>query len=135
MSFVRSIGRWTLTALMINSIIGSGIFAVPGQVNAIVGRASPIAMLVAGLSMGIIVACFIEVGSRFSEPGGVYLYARTAFGRFAGLQVGWFWFLSTLAGAAAAANLFVDYLAGFVPPAAHGFARLLVITVMMLVPA
>jgi len=135
MSFVRSIGRWTLTALMINCIIGSGIFEVPGQVTAEVGLAGPIAMIVAGLSMCIIVACFAEVGSQFSEPGGVYLYARTAFGRFAGLQVGWFWFLSTVASAAAAANLLVDYFAAFVPAAAHGWPRLLAITAMILVPA
>jgi amino acid transporter len=120
---------------MINCIIGSGIFEVPGQVTAEVGRAGPIAMIVAGLSMCIIVACFIEVGSQFTEPGGVYLYARTAFGRLAGLQVGWFWFLSTLAGAAAAANLFVDYLAAFFPAAAHGLPRLLVMSGMVLVPA
>jgi amino acid transporter len=87
MLFVRSIGRWTLTALMINCIIGSGIFGVPEPLMASVGRASPIAMIVAGLCMCIIVACFAEVGSQFSEPGGVYLYARTAFGRFAGLQL------------------------------------------------
>jgi amino acid transporter len=135
MSFVRSIGRWTLTALMINCIIGSGIFEVPGQVTAEVGRAGPIAMIVAGLSMGIIVACFTEVGSQFSEPGGVYLYARTAFGGFVGLQVGWFWFLSTLASAAAAANLLVDYFAAFVPAAAHGWPRPIAITTMILVPA
>jgi len=135
MSFVRSIGRWTLTALIINCIIGSGIFGVPEPLIASVGRASPIAMIIAGLCMAIIVACFTEVGSQFSEPGGVYLYARTAFGRFAGLQVGWFWFLSTVASAAAAANLFVEYLAGFAPAVAQGWARLLVITVMILLPA
>src|SRR5436190_8737951 len=121
MSFVRSIGRWTLTALMINCIIGSGIFGVPEPLIATLGRASPIAMIVAGLCMGVIVACFTEIGSQFSEPGGVYLYARTAFGRFAGLQVSWFWFLSTLAGAAAAANLFVEYVGGFAPGVAHGW--------------
>jgi amino acid transporter len=135
MSFVRSIGRWTLTALMINCIIGAGIFGVPERLMATLGRASPIAMVVAGLCMGVIVACFIEVASQFSEPGGVYLYTRTAFGRFAGLQVSWFWFLSTLAAAAAAANLLIENVGGFVPVVAHGWLRLSVMTVLILIPA
>jgi amino acid transporter len=134
MSLVRSIGRWTLTALMINCIIGAGIFGVPERL-APLGRASPVAMIVAGLCFSVIVACFIEVSSQFSEPGGVYLYARTAFGRLAGLQVSWFWFLSTLAAAAAAANLLVDNLGGFAPAVAHGWLRPLAITVMVLIPA
>ena len=136
MSLVRSIGRWTLTALMINCIIGAGIFGVPGEpVMATLGRASPIAMIAAGLCVGMIVACFIEVASQFSEPGGVYLYARTAFGRFAGLQVSWFWFLGTVAAAAAAANLLVENVGGFVPAVVHGWLRPLVITVMVFIPA
>jgi amino acid transporter len=135
MGFVRSIGRWGLTALVINCIIGSGIFGVSGELIATVGRASPIAMIIAGLASGVLVACFAEVGSRFSQPGGVYLYARTAFGRFVGLQVGWFWFLSSLAAAAASANLFVNYLAGFAPWATQGWPRVLVMTVLVLIPA
>jgi amino acid transporter len=135
MAFVRSIGRWTFTALIINGVIGSGIFGVPGKLIDTVGQASPIAMILAGLGMGIIVACFTEVGSQFSEPGGVYLYARTAFGKFAGLQVAWFWLLSSLGGAAAAANLFVTYLAGLAPSIGTGWPRLLVITAMILLPA
>jgi basic amino acid/polyamine antiporter, APA family len=34
-------------------------------------------------------ACFAEVASRFGESGGPYLYAREAFGRFVGIEMGW----------------------------------------------
>ena len=120
---------------MINGIIGSGIFGVPDKLMAVLGRASPLAMILAGLLMSGIMLCVAEVGSQFSEPGGVYLYSRTAFGRFIGLQVGWFWFVSTVAGAAANADLFTTYFAGFVPGAAHGGPRLLVITGLIALPA
>jgi len=40
MSLVRTIGRWAFTALVVNTIIGSGIFGIPSELNAIVGRAS-----------------------------------------------------------------------------------------------
>jgi len=51
MSLLRTIGRWSFTALIVNTIIGSGIFGIPSELNAIVGRASPIAMLLAGLGL------------------------------------------------------------------------------------
>jgi basic amino acid/polyamine antiporter, APA family len=90
MAFVRSMGRWTMTALVINCIIGGGIFGLPGELTHLLGRASPFAMILAALGMSVIVSCFAEVASQFSEPGGAYLYVRTAFGRFAGMQISWF---------------------------------------------
>jgi amino acid transporter len=128
---LRTIGRWSFTALIVNTIIGSGIFGIPSELNAIVGRASPIAMLLAGLGMGIMMACFAEVASQFSEPGGAYLYARTAFGRFVGMQIGWFSWLAPMAASAAGANLLAIYFAGFFPAAAGGVARIALMTVLI----
>jgi APA family basic amino acid/polyamine antiporter len=135
MAFVRSIGRWALAGLALNCIIGSGIFGLPGELNRLVGRASPLAMVFAALAMACIMAAMAEVGSQFSEPGGPYLYARTVFGRFAGLQVGWFSLLSTVAAAAANANIFVVYLAGFFPGAGHGIPRVIILSAFLGVPA
>ena len=81
---VRAIGRWSLALLVINSIIGSGIFGLPSEIAKLLGRASVWAVLLAGAAIGIIMACFAEVGSQFSEAGGPYLYARKTFGRLVG---------------------------------------------------
>jgi basic amino acid/polyamine antiporter, APA family len=116
-SGARQIGRWALTGLMINSIIGSGVFGVPGELARLLGTASPLACIAAGLAVAVIIACFVEVGSQFSDSGGPYLYVRTAFGRMAGIQVAWFTALTPLAAAAAQANLFASYLQGFLPDA------------------
>ncbi|MBV8891692.1 MAG: amino acid transporter, partial [Acidobacteria bacterium] len=62
-TLVRAIGRWTLVALVINSIIGSGIFGLPSQLAGSLGRRSPWAVLMAGVFVGIIMACFAEVAS------------------------------------------------------------------------
>ena len=35
---VRAIGRWSLTALVVNSIIGSGVFGLPSTVAALIGH-------------------------------------------------------------------------------------------------
>ena len=135
MAFVRSIGRWAMTGLVINCIIGSGIFGVPGELNRLLGRASPVAMILAALVMACIMAPTAEVASQFSEPGGAYLYARNAFGRFVGMQVGWFSLLAIIAAAAANANLFVIYSAGIFPSAGHGWSRVLLISALIGVPA
>jgi amino acid transporter len=120
-----------MTALVINTIIGSGIFGVPSELARLLGRASPIAMVAAAAVMSIIMASFVEVASQFSEPGGAYLYVRTAFGRFAGLQVGWFWLLAVLGGAAASANLFVAYLGELVPQVEQGFVRIVLLAAIV----
>jgi APA family basic amino acid/polyamine antiporter len=123
MSLIRSIGRWSLTALIINTVIGSGVFGIPSEVNVIVGRASPIAMILAGLGMGMVMACFAEVASQFSDGGGAYLYAKTALGDFVGTQVAWFSLLAPVGACAASVNLFVIYLAGFLPSVSDGVPR------------
>jgi basic amino acid/polyamine antiporter, APA family len=102
----RVIGPWTMTSLVVNSIIGSAIFGVPSEPIRLVGRRSPAAMVIASVLMGIIILPSAEVASRFSRAGGLYLYARTTFGRFVGLQVGWFWLLAIAGGGAAGINLF-----------------------------
>ncbi len=128
---VRAMGRWTLVALVINSIIGSGIFGLPSLVWKLVGSAAPWAYLLAGAGIGVIMACFAEVASCFSEAGGPYLYARVAFGRFVGIEMGWVLWLVRLSAAAAGANLFVIYLAEFWPDAKRPIARLFVLTVLL----
>jgi amino acid transporter len=135
MSLVRSLGRWSMTFLFVNCVIGSGIFGVPGELIKAVGRASPLAMLLAAAAISVFVAVFLEVSSQFSEAGGTYLYVRSAFGLFAGLQVGWFYLLSCVSASAVAANLFVGYAAGVFPLTGSGWIRIALITVLIAIPA
>ena len=125
---VRAIGRWSMVALAVNSIVGSGIFGLPSPVAGLVGKLSPLAVLLAAAGMGVIIACYGEVASQFTETGGTYLYLRHAFGRLAGLQVVWLMTLSRLTAVAAAVNLLVTYLAEFWPRATQPAPRLAVIT-------
>jgi len=128
---VRAIGRWSLAALAVNSVIGSGIFGLPATVAGLLGQRSVVAVLVAGAAMGVIMACFAEVASQFSEAGGPYLYARTAFGRLTGILVGWMLYLAQTAAPAANANLFVIYLAEFWPAAKEPWPRFAILTLLV----
>lgn len=112
---VRNIGRWSLTALMVNSIIGGGIFGLPSILDAKLGGLSPIAYLIAGAGILIIACCIAEVSSRYDETGGLYLYARDSLGRFAGLLVAWLTWLTRISAPAAVADLFCTYLTQFFP--------------------
>ncbi len=112
---IRAIGRWSLAALTVNCIIGSGVFGLPSVLAGLLGRASILAVLLAAIAMACIMACFSEVSSRFTQTGGPYLYAQEAFGRFMGIQVAWLVWFVRLTSCAANANLFVTYLGEFWP--------------------
>jgi len=128
---VRVIGRWSLAALIVNCIIGSGVFGLPSALAQKAGRASILGVVLAGAAVGVVMACFAEVASRFTETGGPYLYAREAFGRFMGIQVAWLVWFVRLTACAANANLFVTYLGEFWTGATQPLAKLMVLTVLI----
>src|SRR5262245_8440399 len=99
------------------------------------GRASPLAMLLAALGMAVIILCVAEVASQFSDSGGPYLYVRTAFGRFMGMQVGWFHLLTVVAAVAGIANLFVDTLSELLSLPGHFWTRASIMASLIAVPA
>ena len=128
---VRAIGRWSMVALAVNLILGSAIFGLPSTLAALIGTASPLAVLIAGMGSGVIVACYAEVASQFAETGGTYLYMRRAFGRLAGLEVSWMALLARLTACAASLNLLVAYLGEFWPGVTDTLPRLILITLFI----
>ena len=132
---VRGIRRWDLVALVINSIIGAGIFGLPARVFALAGTYSLLAFVVAAAAIALVILCFAEVGSRFKATGGPYLYARSTFGPLVGFQVGWLLWLGRIAAFAALANLFVGYLSYFIPLVGDDVGRSAVMVVIISVLA
>jgi amino acid transporter len=124
-------GRWSLVALVINSIIGSSVFGLPGTITALTGKLSPLACLIAGAGIAAIIACFAEVSSYFSGAGGQYLYVREGYGRFAGIWMGWMFLLVRVTAASSGADLFARYLAIYLPNADKGLLRGVVITLLI----
>ena len=124
----RAIGRWSLAALAVNTTLGSAIFGLPSVLAGAVGNASPLAVLLGGLAMAVIVSCYAEVASQFTDSGGSYLYVRYTFGRLAGIEVGWLNLVTRFSAYGAAVNLFVLYLGEFFPDIGHPVPRFMVIT-------
>jgi basic amino acid/polyamine antiporter, APA family len=109
----RGIKRWDLVFLIINSVIGAGIFALPAKVFAISGVYSLLAFFVCAMVMLVLILVFAEVSSRFEQTGGPYLYVHTAFGALPAFVIGWLLMLTRLFSYATLINLMVLYLSFF----------------------
>lgn len=120
---IRAVGFWGLVAMCINAVVGSGVFLLPTESYKILGPFSLWAPLLFAIPVFILVLCFAEAASHFSEPGGAYLYARTAFGDFVGFETGWMNWIARLTSLASLSNGFVLSLAVLYPPLAQGMWR------------
>ncbi len=129
---VRGISRWDLTAIAINTVIGAGIFGLPSKVTALIGNYSIFAFIACALIVGFIVLCYAEVSSRFQTTGGMYLYAKEAFGSMFGFEVGWLYWIVRVTTFAANCNLLITYLGFFFPAATDGYLRIIIISAIVL---
>ena len=127
-SLRRALGKWALTAIGVNQVIGSAIFLLPADVAARVGAWGPLAFLAVGLLSLSIALCFAEAGSRFDRTGGPILPARAAFGRFIGFEVGWLLWFARVTSHASVVNGLTLALGFYWPSIAEGLPRMAVIT-------
>jgi len=123
----RALGKWDLTAIGINQVIGSAIFLLPADVARLVGSWSPLLFLAIGLSSLFVALCFAEVGSRFDTTGGPIGPARVAFGRFTGFEVGWMLWFSRVSSGASVINGLAVALGYYWPAISTGLPRAAVI--------
>lgn len=128
---VRGIGRWDLIAIVINTVIGAGIFGLPSKVAALIGSYSIIAFIVCSIIIAFVVLCFAEVSSRFQATGGAYIYTKEAYGRIVGFEIGWLFWITRFTAFAANCNLLVDYLGYFHEPLAKGSLRIFIISLVV----
>ena len=125
---LRSLRRWDLVAVVLNGVIGAGIFGLPSRVFALAGNFSLLAFGVCGLCVWLIVLNFAEVGARFTGTGGPYLFARAAYGGTIGFGVGWLVWLARVTSFAANLTLLPEYLGFFFPAGATGMVRAAILT-------
>jgi basic amino acid/polyamine antiporter, APA family len=124
-SLPRVIGVGALAASAINTIVGSGIFGLPGLAAAMLGPAAVLAYLVCAILIGLVGLCLAEVGSRVADAGGLYAYATAAFGPVVGGMAGTLlWTSNSVVANAAVGALLVETLTLAVPPLAGGLPRI-----------
>lgn len=116
--FKRAMGLVDATAIVIGSMIGSGIFIVSADVAVRLG--SPgwllITWLLAGFLTVVAAACYGELASMMPHAGGQYVFLREAYGKRIGFLYGWTLFTVIQSGTnAAVAVAFAKFLGVFIP--------------------
>ena len=112
---VRGIGIPALTANIVSSTIGAGIFVIPATVAAGLGPAAPLAFICCAIAMVLLVTCFAIAGSRVSLTGGLYAYVEVAFGKYVGFLAGMLYFLTALGAVAGVVNVLANSIALVIP--------------------
>ncbi|MFF3981602.1 amino acid permease [Streptomyces sp. NPDC001828] len=113
----RQFGLPVATALVMGNIIGGGIFLLPASV-APFGTISLVAFAVLTAGAIALALVFGRLAERHPQTGGPYVYARAAFGDFAGFLAAWSYWITTWVSNAALAVAAVGYLDVLIP--VHG---------------
>lgn len=108
-------GLFSIILFGFNGIIGSGIFLLPGKAYASIGPASILVMLFDAILVASIAFCFAEVACLFEKNGGPYVYAKEAFGDFAGFEVGFLKWITSITSWAVVAAAFSEALSTITP--------------------
>jgi APA family basic amino acid/polyamine antiporter len=110
----KSIGVWRSWALVAGMMIGSGIYTLP-SVLAPYGSFSFIAWLITGFGALCLALCYSYLSARKPGLGGPYFYVYEAFGKYPAAIVGWGYWISLWAAAAAIALSFAGYMQALIP--------------------
>jgi amino acid transporter len=127
----RQLGFWSLWLLVINGLIGAGIFGLPAGAARLAGDFSLWLYPLCALLILPVLLCFAELSSRFAGSGGPAVYVSAAFGPAAGFQAGWLYYLARLVSVAANTVLLVDSVSYFLPALQAGPPRLLLLVVVL----
>ena len=127
----RQLSGTAVWLLVINGIIGAGIFGLPGEAARLAGDFSPWVFLLCAALVLPVMLSFAELASHFDGTGGPVRYAGSAFGPFAGFQAGWAYYVARLTAFSANAVLLVGAIGYFWPAAEEPGVRLALLFVVV----
>ena len=110
----RPLGLWMATALVVGSMIGSGVFLLPATL-APYGAASLIGWGIALCGALLLAATFARLAVHWPCTGGPYAYVRRSFGDAAGFGIAWSYWISIWSGMAAIAVAFAGSVGAIFP--------------------
>jgi amino acid transporter len=127
----RRLGAAALWLLVLNGMVGAGIFGIPAEAARLAGPWSPALFLLTALLVAPILLCFSQLASGTRESGGPARYVQIAFGAQAGFQTGWALYIARLTAFAANLSLMLAAIAHFLPVLAEGPARTLALALIV----
>jgi len=126
----RKLGTWGLWLLVVNGLVGAGIFGLPSGASRLAGEYSVLVYVLCALLILPVILSFAEIGSYFKETGGPVKYGTEAFGRFVGFQTGWLYYVARMISFSANAVLLVESIGYFYAPAGEGIGRLISLAII-----
>ena len=127
----RDIGLLAAGLLVLNGVVGAGIFGLPGRLADQAGNFSPWLIIIFGALIITVAWTYAELASYFTRTGGPVAYVSEAFGPVLGFQVGWMLYIGRVAALAANTNVLSDYLAYVWDAASGGLARVAIIFIFI----
>ncbi len=134
----RSLRQGDLVLVVIGTVIGSGIWLVPGTVLRNTAGDPGVALLVwlvGGICSLLGALTFAELGTLYPDAGGSYTYVREAFGRFPAFLLGWTLFLAINTGSTATLAVAFSNYAGELMPLGPLGRKLLAVLMIVAVSA
>lgn len=119
----RSLGMGGIWLLVVNGLVGAGIFGLPSGAARLAGEYSSLIYILCALLILPILLSFAELASYFRGTGGPIRYTTEAFGSFVGFQTGWLFYVARMVSYSANTLLLVDSIGYFWPGATHGLTR------------
>lgn len=130
MQLNRDIGFWGSAFLVLNGLVGAGIFALPQRMADQLGSFSPWAFLLFGGLMLTVVWCLGQLAGRFSMTGGPVVYAEAAFGDAVSFQTGWLYYLARATAIAANMHVLLLYASYVWPALGQGYGQMAAVLVL-----
>ncbi|MBW0145547.1 APC family permease [Sphingomicrobium clamense] len=127
----RDMGTLGVLFIVVNGLIGAGIFGLPEALHAAVGTFAPWLLLIGGVLVMAIVVCFAELTKLTDRSGGPQRYVGDAYGDYPGFVVGWTFFAARLISQGANVLVLVAYAAALWPVVGAGAAKVVLIVVVL----
>ena len=126
----RNLGAWAIWLLVVNGMVGAGIFGLPSGAAKLAGEFSPWVFVLCSVLILPVLLCFAELASYFRSTGGPARYATEAFGPFVGFQAGWIFYVARAIAFSANSVLMVDSIGYFWPAATEGAMRIVLLALI-----
>lgn len=111
--FVRGVSLSGAIALVVGNMVGTSIYTLPASLAESTGPLAALAWLLTAFGYFFVAIVYGSLGTRYPKTGGPYVYAREAFGDFAGFQTVWAYWFSAVIGNAAIVTSVIGYAVGF----------------------
>lgn len=127
----RDMGMLGVFFIVVNGLIGAGIFGLPEALHAAVGTFAPWLLLIGGILVMAIVICFAQLTALTDRSGGPQRYVGDAFGPYPGFVVGWTFFAARLISQGANVLVLIAYAAALWPVVGEGTAKIALIVCVL----